>query len=585
MGLFLLVRGGFAGRFTGMNNKSVSLWGLLVGGMVLGAGLAHAAGKNEPEVGTAPGDMAGAVSAYLRGSMADLAGNPAVASKSYLSALAEDPDNITLRERVLELTLMGGDIPTAIRLAHSLPEAEQNTMSRLVLTMDDAHKGKIKDARKEMRRVAKSAPGLLQFELVRVYLDYADGAKVAKLAADLEKLPVPASLAGRRDFHVARLWLKAGKPEEAKAILERAQAKEPNAIFTTLLLAQVYVQQGEPDKAEALVNAFRAANEGVALVLPTGADLAARKVAPFSSTLDEDLAASMFDFSLVVWSEGGLAPARQLMNLALWLAPEKPYYRYYSGILLEMGGDFTAAAEVYKALADNPDMAPGVRVRLAEVKARMGEREEGWKEISALLKEYPDAAPIHRSAAQLAFENDDFRRAAKEYTWLLEKLPLDATVKARAELLFARGAAYERGHDDAKAEADLKRVLELDPANAQVLNYLGYMWVDRGEHLDEAMELLKKAHLLAPDDGPITDSLGWAYFRTGELDLAVKYLELAVEQDPESAEIADHLGDAYAKAGRGDEAKKFWRLALELVDKGGEVPFKGFREKVERKVK
>lgn len=583
-GPFLLVYARFAGTFFPMK-MHVAVCGLMVFGTLPYAPPVSAAADDRATPAFAPsGDFAEAVGSYLKGSVADLAGNPEEASRSYLSALAEDPDNLSLRERVLELTLMGGDIPTSIRLAKSLPEVEHNTMSRLVLALDDAHSGKIKEARKTMRKAAKGAPGLLQFELMRVYLDFADGAKVDKLVSELEKLPVPASLAGRKQFHIGRLWLKAGRPDKALAVLEAARAKEPNALFTTLLLGQVYMQQGATDKAAALFDAFRSANPAVGVMIPTGDALVARGVVPFAATLDQDMAAAMFDFSLVVWSEGGLGPARQLMNLALWLAPGQDFYHYYAGILLEMGGDYEAAEKVYRALLANADMARGVRLRLAEVHERMGRLDDAWDEITALSKQYPEDVSVRRSVAQMAFMRQDFDRAADEYSALLEALPATASPKARVELLFARGAAYERDRDYRRAEADLKRALEIDPANAQILNYLGYMWVDRGEHLAEAFELLKKAHLLAPDDGAISDSLGWAYFKAGDYEAAVRYLELAAEQEPEGAEIADHLGDAYARLDRPMEARKFWRLAVELVQKGAEVPYPEFKQKVQDKL-
>ena len=539
---------------------------------------------HEMMLASAEADDTGGIGPYLQGAVSDLAGNPDAASKGYLKALGEDPDNLALRSRVLELSLMGGDIPTAVRLAKSLPEIDQTTMSRLLRAVDDAHAGKIKVARKEMRAAAKTAPGLLQFAVMQAYLDYADGVKVDKLVAGLEKVKAPGTLDGRRQFHIARLWLKAGEPEKGLAALEKAQKAEPSAIFTTLLLGQVYVQQGQPDKAAALFEEFRADNPAVGMMMPTGMELVKRGAVPYASTLDQDLASSMFDFALAVWGEGVLGPARQLMNLTLWLEPEQPYYRYYSGILLEMGRDFAAAEVEYNRVVEDRDLGPGVRLRLAEVHFKEGQQDKGWGEIEALEEEFPNETIVRRSAAQLAFERSDFKRAAKEYTALLDALPEDAETKARVELLFARGAAYERGHNTDDAEVDLKKALELAPANAQVMNYLGYMWVDNGEHLDEAFNLLKKAHLLMPEDGATTDSLGWAYHKAGEDETAAKYLEIAVEQDPESAEIADHLADVYAAIGRDVDAKKFYQLALELVEKGGDVPTPHFTKNVQKKL-
>ncbi len=95
-----------------------------------------------------------------------------------------------------------------------------------------------------------------------------------------------------------------------------------------------------------------------------------------------------------------------------------------------------------------------------------------------------------------------------------------------------------------------------------MLNYLGYSWVDRGEHLDKAKEMLNKAVELQPDDGFIVDSLGWAYYRLGDYGKAVTFLERAVELEPADPVINDHLGDAYWRAGRQREARFQWQRAL-----------------------
>jgi tetratricopeptide (TPR) repeat protein len=95
-----------------------------------------------------------------------------------------------------------------------------------------------------------------------------------------------------------------------------------------------------------------------------------------------------------------------------------------------------------------------------------------------------------------------------------------------------------------------------------VLNYLGYTWIDRGENLEQGMELLQRALKQRPDDGAITDSVGWAYYRLGKYDLAVEYLERAIQLKADDATIVDHLGDAYWHVGRRREARFQWERAL-----------------------
>jgi Flp pilus assembly protein TadD len=116
----------------------------------------------------------------------------------------------------------------------------------------------------------------------------------------------------------------------------------------------------------------------------------------------------------------------------------------------------------------------------------------------------------------------------------------------------------------AAGRKDFQKALELNPDQPQVLNYLGYSWVDQGVNLEAGMEMIKKAVELRPKDGYIVDSLGWAYYRLGRFDEAVKHLERAIELRPEDPTINDHLGDAYWKVGRELEARFQWSHARDL---------------------
>ena len=106
--------------------------------------------------------------------------------------------------------------------------------------------------------------------------------------------------------------------------------------------------------------------------------------------------------------------------------------------------------------------------------------------------------------------------------------------------------------------------LQLSPDQPFVLNYLGYSLADMGHHLDEARQMIQSAAERRPNDGAITDSLGWVMFRQGHSQDAVKTLERAVELEPEDATINGHLGDAYWAVGRKIEAQYQWRRALTL---------------------
>src|SRR5690606_31180276 len=120
--------------------------------------------------------------------------------------------------------------------------------------------------------------------------------------------------------------------------------------------------------------------------------------------------------------------------------------------------------------------------------------------------------------------------------------------------------------------------LQDQPDNAEVLNYLGYMWVDSGQRVHQGAEMIARAVAADPESGHIQDSLGWAQYRQGHYEAAVETLELAVSLEPANAVINDHLGDAYWRVGRRREAEFQWSRALTLA------PEDDLREQVEIKL-
>jgi Flp pilus assembly protein TadD len=159
-------------------------------------------------------------------------------------------------------------------------------------------------------------------------------------------------------------------------------------------------------------------------------------------------------------------------------------------------------------------------------------------------------------------ERKDFTGCGDAYTKAVATVAKPE--KSNWVMFYFRGICYERSNQWPKAEADMKKALELYPDQPLVLNYLGYSWVDKGVHLEEGMDMIRRAVEQRPDDGYIVDSLGWAYFRTGNYDEAVKNLERAVQLKPDDPTINDHLGDAYWRVGRLLEAHFQWSQAVDF---------------------
>jgi Flp pilus assembly protein TadD len=131
-------------------------------------------------------------------------------------------------------------------------------------------------------------------------------------------------------------------------------------------------------------------------------------------------------------------------------------------------------------------------------------------------------------------------------------------------LYYLRASAYEALGDPEKTEADLTAALKLAPDEPELLNFQAYFWIDRGEHLQDALAMVQRAVAANPQSGEMIDSLGWAYYRLRDYKQAVIQLEAAITLNPGIPEVNDHLGDAYWRVGRKIEAQFQWRRALSL---------------------
>jgi Flp pilus assembly protein TadD len=175
------------------------------------------------------------------------------------------------------------------------------------------------------------------------------------------------------------------------------------------------------------------------------------------------------------------------------------------------------------------------------------------------------AAILHRSGRDA--------EAEKQLRSWISASPRDAD--ARLSL----GAMLERAGRFPEAEVELREAIRLDPRSAEALNYLGYSLADRGERLDEALELIHGALAIDPWNGAYLDSLGWAYMKRGRLEDARDPLERAAREFPRDATVLEHLGDYYDQTGDAARAKTFWRRALEAPS---DTP--GARESLQKKI-
>ncbi|MCP4343050.1 MAG: tetratricopeptide repeat protein [Desulfobulbaceae bacterium] len=468
-----------------------------------------------------------------------------------------------------------------------------------------------------------------------------------------EKIPVLLLKMG--EFTIATDWL-------AQAIVDH-----PDNNTYRLLLANLYIQQEDVDKAISLYNEVlerETDNEGVHLRLAllyshSGRYETAEKI--FKELLEKDVDSYFSHLSyarllkqMERYQDAGREYEKALsLNWSKDLAYEIGYLyatqemfndslRIYTTItdndpfdeqaalsriqaLVDLGRDKDALNELYttRTYSKNP---ANIDLIICKLLLRKNEIDQAKKILIRLTRETESSEPRYMLAllafqeeaydislahlTHIANESDEFEEAVYLQTRIHQKLGnIDEAIKLlqkhtateigrsplfyallsslyqakeepltamnvmetgvsiypdNPQLLFEYALVLEKNDRTEQAIIVMERVLELQPDHAEALNYIGYTWADKNVHLEKALEYILRADILKPDNGFIIDSLGWTYYRLGDLQRAVKALERSLALIPNDPHIYDHLGDVYRSLKRFKEAREVYKKAYEM---------------------
>ena len=249
-------------------------------------------------------------------------------------------------------------------------------------------------------------------------------------------------------------------------------------------------------------------------------------------------------------------------RLANWLAPDSDQTLILLAGMLEDRDRFEDANDIYAAMEEGSPFKWAVRLQMADNLFSMERREEAMAALKAMVGERPGRTePLVRLGNILRYE-ERYEEAAATYEQAIGRLnpprPNDWF------LYYYAGMSHERAKNWDAAEPRFLKALELRPDDPNVLNYLGYSWVEMGRNLEQAQEMIQRAVKRSRHNGYIVDSLGWVYYKVGKFAEAVTELERAVQLMPQDPVINDHLGDAYWRMGRKREARFQWGRASRL---------------------
>jgi len=502
---------------------------------------------------------------YLAGSYANYLEDSDARSNYYSRAFARAEGDIALGRRAMTSALTAGDINLARTLAIEINQKDKEEPMALMLLGQKAFKqGRHKQAQDYFTSVTPDLTMGIAMGLMEGW-SYVAANDMEKARETFRGVGGGAYFQNLADLQIAKAEALKGNVEAAKAAFKTAEENGQNAIETRLAKARFLHSIGENDLAFKELEAFSEQN-GVFETGPVAAYIAALKAGEkidglLSPIQEASRALTEPAYGFFVANRARDA-GEVFLRLALDLDPRHDKAVLWMGDLLDNTERSDEAMGLYKDIPANSHYI--VSAKLAEANVYFS-REKDDKAINVL----EDINKTHTSfitkealgRARLIREN--YADALPIYEALVNSMS-EEDIKANTQPLYFRGISYEREGQWDKAEADFKRVLEIEPDNADALNYLGYTWVDRGENLTEAFEMIRKALELEPNSGAITDSLGWAHYKLGQYQEAKKKLEDAVELSPSSATIIDHLGDVYWKLGRFREAGYQWERALEF---------------------
>lgn len=501
------------------------------------------------------------------------------AVKLYKKALEFTPNELELQQRLMIALIMNGQFDEGADLAKVLekdPAVERVTS--VALGFRAIRDGKYSEALDHFKYQGPNDLDRLMNQLLIAWTKVGEGKgkDALKLVQDLNG---PSWYGIFQNYNLGVMAAMVGDTDTArKALTETVTDRNGGATApdtfarAVIALATLEAQAGNKQKA---LDALAAGGELITNFAPFKAlrdEIEAdRQPKPVVATAAQGAAGVLFSIGGALNREG--AEDTVMLYLQLSHALDKDA----ADTLILLGGIAENAKQPEKAIAfyrQVPETSPMRRIselQLGLTLAETGKVQEAREHLLALIASDPQDIRSYLAYGSVLSDAKDYAAMAENYDNAVEIIGQTPS-RNHWSVFFQRGIAYERLKKWDKAEPNFHKALELNPDQPQVLNYLGYSWVDMNRNLQEGLEMIKKAVELRPDDGYIVDSLGWAYYRLGRFEEAVVELERAVELRAGDATINDHLGDAYWRVGRKLEAKYQWKRALASEPEEAEVP-------------
>jgi len=487
------------------------------------------------------------------------------AARYYSRALANDPGNTSLLSLSFFYAITSGDFDAAGKYAQATVVAAPSERSaRLALAVIDFKRKDYADARKQLSLSAKGPFTVLTLSLLDAWAAAAqrDEPGVEKALVILNQQSGAENIA---NFHAALLQDYLGHNSAAEAAYKKALGSGQPTPRVLEAYGRFLERNGRGKDAAAVYHAH-VSEGGLASVTGPGLARAMSGEKPDSLVRNpaDGAAETLFGIAASLTDAQSADVSILYLRMALYLRSDLALAQVLLADRFETLRKFDSAIQVYRSIEPSSPYYRMAQVQAALDEQRLGQTDQavaGLKKLVAIdpndSESWVALGDTYRAASKFPEAVDAYNHAEKAIT---------RPSRRDWPMFYARAMAKEKLGKLDESETDIQTALKLSPEQPELLNYLGYSWVDRGRNIPQALTMLEKARTLRPYDGYIVDSVGWAYFQLGRYDDAAKTLEAAVLLVPGDPTINDHLGDALWRSGRRIDARFQWNHAITFSD-------------------
>lgn len=497
------------------------------------------------------------VGQYLSGYHATQVHDYDKASEFFAKSVQLGNSNELTKTQTMNLLIVTGRFDEAFKIADHLYQNNQSVLASIVKIIKEVERGNFKSADIIANQLSKTKEGATVLnQVIYAWIKYGNGNYLASKNI-FESMQKEKRFLPFINYHYAIAADLAGDKKKAKELFTSLAQIENPPVGIASASYRYFLKTGDKKMAQKV-----AENYGALRVSHLNRY---HKIDNAKLGIAESLA----DTATIIMTEYKDDSAATFFRLALYLQPDFEEIKVLLATILMNQGDNESANKLLKSIDEKSHIHNLAKLAIAKNYEAMKQDAKAKQYYEKLAENDATKFDALINLADMNRQGEQYSEAIDYYTKALEFGMKDAK-KNKTELddnfwaiYFARGVCYERVGKWDKAEADLLEALKINENQPDVLNYLGYSWIDQGKNIEEAIRMVSHAYELKPEDSHILDSVGWGWFKLGNYDNALKFLEAAITEMPYDPTVNDHLGDVYWRLGRETEAKYQWRRALD----------------------